>query len=177
MTKPIDNSFWVIPEVLLAGEHPGASGPDEITRRIRRFLVSGVSQFIDLSDKKECEAYQEVLERESALLGIESQYSHHPIRDKGIPRSPVQLAAVFREISDAMGRGQTTYIHANRGVGRTGVAIGCYLVECGLPADRAVRKLAILYSSMEKSAWEPSIPETEQQLEYIRGWQPGAGQT
>jgi hypothetical protein len=30
---------------------------------------------------------------------------------------------------------------------------------------------------MEKSAWEPSIPETEQQLEYIRGWQPGAGQT
>ncbi|KPK58663.1 MAG: hypothetical protein PVI25_09290 [Gammaproteobacteria bacterium] len=176
MTKPIDNSFWVIPDLLLAGEHPGAAGEEEMVRRIRRFLVSGVSQFIDLSDKKECGSYEEILTRESGLLGVDARYSHHPIRDKGIPRSPVQMAAVFREVSDAMGRGQITYIHANRGVGRTGVAVGCYLVECGLPADRAVRKLAILYSAMEKSAWEPSIPETEQQLDYIRHWEPGAGQ-
>jgi hypothetical protein len=49
-------------------------------------------------------------------------------------------------------------------------------VECGLPNDRALRKLAILYSSMEKSAWEPSIPETEQQIEYIRKWEAGSGQ-
>lgn len=111
------------------------------------------------------------------MLGVDVQYSHHPVRDKGIPRSPVQMAAVFREISDAMSRGETTYIHANRGVGRTGVAIGCYLVECGLDGDRAIRKLAILYSSMEKSAWEPQIPETDQQIEYIREWEAGAGQS
>lgn len=177
MTKPIDNSFWVIPDLLLAGEHPGAAGREETTRRIRRFLVSGITQFIDLSDKKECEPYQETLDREAALLGVDVQFSHHPIRNKGIPRSPVQIAAVFREIGDAIGRRQTTYLHANRGVGRTGVAVGCYLVECGLPPERAIRKLAILYSSMEMSAWEPSIPETEQQLEYIRHWEPGAGQS
>jgi len=177
MTKPIDNSFWVIPDVLLAGEHPGAAGDDELPRRLRRFLVSGVSQFIDLSDKSECQAYQEILDGESETLGIDVRYSHHPIRDRGIPRSPVQMAAVFRDISDALAQGQISYIHANRGVGRTGVAVGCYLVECGLPPDRAVRKLAILYSAMERSAWEPSIPETEQQLEYIRHWVAGAGQS
>jgi hypothetical protein len=176
MTKPIDNSFWVIPDVLLAGEHPGVEGPDDATRRIRRFLVSGVGQFIDLSERKECPAYDEALQREAEMLGVDVQYSHHPIRDKGIPRSPVQMAAIFREISDAISRGQTTYVHANRGVGRTGVAIGCYLVECGLNGDRAIRKLAILYSSMEKSAWEPQIPETDQQIEYIREWEAGAGQ-
>jgi hypothetical protein len=177
MTKPIDNAFWVIPDVLLAGEHPGVDGPEEATRRIRRFLVSGIGQFIDLSEKKECLAYAEILHREADMLGVDVQYSHHPVRYKGIPRSPVQMAAVFREISDAMSRGETTYIHANRGVGRTGVAIGCYLVECGLDGDRAIRKLAILYSSMEKSAWEPQIPETDQQIEYIREWEAGAGQS
>jgi protein-tyrosine phosphatase len=177
MTKPIDNSFWVIPDVLLAGEHPGAAGDDEMTRRLRRFLVSGVSQFIDLSDKKECLSYDRMLQSESEMLGIDARYSHHPIRDKGIPRSPVQMAAVFRDISDALAQGQVTYIHANRGVGRTGVAVGCYLVECGLAPDRAIRKLAILYSAMERSAWEPSIPETEQQIEYIRNWEAGAGQS
>ncbi len=177
MTKPIDNSFWVIPDVLLAGEHPGAAGEEEMTRRLRRFLVSGVSQFIDLSDKTECLNYEDILQRESGALGVESRYCHHPIRDKGIPRSPVQMAAVFRDISDALCQGQVTYLHANRGVGRTGVAVGCYLVECGLAPDRAIRKLAILYSAMEMSAWEPSIPETEQQLEYIRHWEAGAGQS
>lgn len=177
MTKPIDNSFWVIPDVLLAGEHPGAAGDEEMTRRLRRFLVAGVSQFIDLSDKKECRTYDGVLRDESEILGVETRYSHHPIRDKGIPRSPVQMAAVFRDIGDALAQGQITYIHANRGVGRTGVAVGCYLVECGLDPDRAIRKLAILYSAMERSAWEPGIPETEQQVEYIRNWVAGAGQS
>jgi hypothetical protein len=176
MTNPIDNCFWVIPDVLLAGEHPALLGADQAKRRIRRFLVAGVNQFIDLSDKNECPDYSGLLIDEAAMLGAEANYSHHPIRDKGIPRSPVQMAAIFREISDAMSRKYVTYLHANRGVGRTGVAIGCYLVECGLPNDRALRKLAILYSSMEKSAWEPSIPETEQQIEYIRKWEAGSGQ-
>ena len=51
MTNPIDNCFWVIPDVLLAGEHPALPGEDQAKRRIRRFLVAGVNQFIDLSDK------------------------------------------------------------------------------------------------------------------------------
>lgn len=176
MTNPIDNCFWVIPDVLLAGEHPALLGEDQAKRRIRRFLVAGINQFIDLSDKHECTDYSALLEREAAMLGASASYSHHPIRDKGIPRSPVQMAAIFREIGEAISRKHVTYIHANRGVGRTGVAVGCYLVECGLPSDRALRKLAILYSSMEKSAWEPSIPETEQQIDYIRNWEAGAGQ-
>jgi hypothetical protein len=48
--------------------------------------------------------------------------------------------------------------------------VGCYLVQSGLPGDRALRKLAILYSAMEKSAWVPQIPETDQQVEYVRNW-------
>jgi len=175
MTRPIDNSFWVLPNVLMAGEHPCAGNPDETRRRLRRFLFAGVTQFIDLTDKGEAPSYEEMLAEESRLFEDEIVYSHHPIRDKGIPRSPVQLAAVFREISAAMAPGKVTYIHAARGVGRTGLAAGCYLVECGLSGERALRKLAILYSSMECSAWEPQIPETDQQMDYVRNWKPMLG--
>jgi hypothetical protein len=55
-----------------------------------------------------------------------------------------------------------------------GLVVGCYLVQSGLPGDRALRKLAILYSAMEKSAWVPQIPETDQQMDYVRGWVPQA---
>lgn len=172
MTRPIDNSFWVLPNALMAGEHPRVESPEETRRRLRRFLFAGVTQFIDLTDKGEMTSYEELLAEEARLFDDEVVYSHHPIRDKGIPRSPVQLAAVFREIGAAMAQRHVTYIHAARGVGRTGLAAGCYLVECGLSGERALRKLAILYSSMECSAWEPQIPETDQQMEYVRNWKP-----
>ncbi|MGB5211451.1 MAG: hypothetical protein WBN31_07975 [Gammaproteobacteria bacterium] len=173
MTKPIDNSFWVLPDVLMAGEHPGSDNEDETRRRLRRFLFAGVTQFIDLSDKGERPAYESILQQEAELFDETVIYSHHPIRDKGIPRSPVQMTAVIREISDVMAERKITYVHAARGVGRTGLAAGCYLVECGLDGERALRKLMILYSDMECSAWEPRIPETDQQVEYVRQWRPG----
>ena len=172
MSRPIDNCFWVLPDFLLAGEHPSVDNPDETRKRLRRFLFAGVTQFIDLSDKGEVPPYRDLLEEESRLFEGEVVYSHHPVRDKGIPRSPVQLAAVFRELGEAMAKGKVTYLHAARGVGRTGLAAGCYLVECGLSGERALRKLAILYSSMECSAWEPQIPETDQQMDYVRNWKP-----
>ena len=39
MTKPIDNCFWVLPDVLMAGEHPGGDNEEETRRRLRRFLA------------------------------------------------------------------------------------------------------------------------------------------
>lgn len=177
MNKPIDNCYWVIPDMLLAGEHPGDDEEDRARKKLRRFLVAGVSQFIDLTEKGECPEYESVLMEEAERLGVEAVYCHHPIRRGAIPRSPVQMAAIIREIGEAAGRGMSTYMHAGDGVGRTGLAVGCYLVECGLSGERALRKLAILYSAMEMSAWEPYIPKTAQQMEYVANWQPGAGES
>jgi hypothetical protein len=170
MSNPIDNSYWVVPDVLLAGEYPGGGDLDRARRQLRRLLVGGVSQFIDMTTAGEHKPYEPVLMEEADLLGVNAVYSNHPVRRHGIPRSPVQTAAIIREIAEAAGEGVTTYLHGASGVGRVGLVVGCYLVQSGLPGDRALRKLAILYSAMEKSAWVPQIPETDQQVEYVRGW-------
>lgn len=174
MSNPIDNSYWVNTDILLAGEYPGESDQEKTRSTLRRLLVSGVSQFIDLTTKGEIPSYEKLLMKEAELLGVDVVYSRHPVRKGGIPRSPVQTLAIIREIDEAESRGLTTYLHGAGGVGRVGLVVGCYLAERGLPGDRALRKLSILYSAMEKSAWEPDIPETEQQTEYVRNWQPGA---
>jgi hypothetical protein len=174
MSNLIDNSYWVVPDILLAGEYPGDGDLERARRQLRRLLVGGVSQFIDLTTAGEHEPYEPVLMEESTRLGVTAVYSNHPVRRHGIPRSPVQTAAIIREISEAAAGGLTTYLHGASGVGRVGLVVGCYLVQSGLPGDRALRKLAILYSAMEKSAWVPQIPETDQQMDYVRGWVPQA---
>jgi hypothetical protein len=174
MTNPIDNSYWVVPDVLLAGEYPGGGDMGRARRQLRRLLVGGVSQFIDLTTTGEHEPYENVLMEEADLVGVSAIYSSHPVRRHGIPRSPIQTTAVIREIAEAAEKGITTYLHGASGVGRVGLVVGCYLVQSGLPGDRALRKLAILYSAMEKSAWVPQIPETDQQVDYVRQWDPEA---
>ena len=177
MSNPIDNSYWVKPDVLLAGEHPVQADVDKTRGTLRRLLVNGVSQFIDVTTKGELAPYEKLLMQEAEILGVDVVYSHHPIRKGGIPRSPVQTLAIIREIEEAESRGATTYLHGAGGVGRVGLIVGCYLAEAGLPGDRALRKLSILYSAMEKSAWEPDIPETQQQTEYVVNWKPGGPAT
>jgi hypothetical protein len=173
MSNPIDNSYWVIPDLLLAGEHPGDPGDESTRHSLRRLLVSGVSQFIDLTTRGELPSYEAVLHEEAETLGVEVVYSNHPVRRQGIPRSPVQTAAIIREVDEAMSKGVTTYLHGAAGVGRVGLVVGCFLVETGLSGHRAINKLQILYSAMEKSAWEPDIPATQQQADYVREWQAG----
>lgn len=173
MSNPIENSYWVIPDILLAGEHPGDPGDEGTRNSLRRLLVSGVSQFIDLTTRGELPSYETLLNEEAGSLGVDAVYSNHPVRRQGIPRSPVQTGAIIREIDAAAADGMTTYLHGAAGVGRVGLVVGCFLVESGLSGHRALNKLQILYSAMEKSAWEPDIPETEQQSEYVRDWQAG----
>jgi hypothetical protein len=45
---PVPDSYWVVDDLLLAGEYPGEIDPDETRRKLRAFLDAGVRLFIDL---------------------------------------------------------------------------------------------------------------------------------
>ena len=95
--------------------------------------------------------------------------SRHPIRDVGVPRSRDDMHAILACIDTSLRTGDPVYVHCWGGVGRTGTVIGCYLVGCGLSGDDALRKLAELFGSMEKSATKRS-PETADQKRWVREW-------
>jgi ADP-ribosylglycohydrolase len=165
MKPPLPNSYWVEPGRLLAGEHPAAVDPASTRERIALLVAAGVRNFIDLTEPHELEPYR-------TLLGSDVGYENFPMPDHSLPRSPQQMREVQVALERAMGAAGAVYVHCRAGIGRTGVTIGCYLREQGESPQGAMVELNRLWQQNARAARWPSIPETQEQEDYVRGWQP-----
>jgi ADP-ribosyl-[dinitrogen reductase] hydrolase len=165
--KPDPNTYWVVPGKLLAGEYPGAPDSEEARRRLKRFLAAGVRHFIDLTEVGELEPYAELLKGEA---GSRTSYQRIPIRDVSVPEEPKTVAEIIAAIDRAFAEGGITYIHCWGGVGRTGLAVACWLQERGLTPDEALKDLADKWSLCAKSKRKPSSPETAEQVRWVKEW-------
>jgi len=105
--KPDPNTYWVIPDKLLAGEYPGDRDPEEARRRLRRFLVAGVRHFIDLTEV-ELTPYAGLL---TEVAGARTSYERIPIRDISVPEEPKTMAEIIAAIDRPMAEGGITNVH------------------------------------------------------------------
>jgi ADP-ribosylglycohydrolase len=161
---PLPNCYWVLPGKLLAGEHPGSAEGGAATRaRLRRLLQAGVSCFVDLTQPHELAPYE--LELPPSV-----DYLRKPIPDHGIPQQPGHMAEILDCLHDALRRGQPIYLHCRAGIGRTGMVAGCLLVERGLAGEQALAELNRRWQACARAAQWPQVPETAEQVDYVRGW-------
>ncbi len=170
MKPPLPNSYWVEAGRLLAGEHPDAGTAAATRVRIEALLAAGVRRFIDLTEEHERASYRELL---PAHIG----YENFPMPDHSPPRSLQQMREIQQAVEQGM-RDGAVYVHCRAGIGRTGVAIGCYLREQGESAQGALSELNRLWQQNARAATWPSIPETEAQEQFVLAWQgqaPAAG--
>jgi protein-tyrosine phosphatase len=167
LPKPDPNTYWVIPGQLLAGEYPGARDREEARSRLRKFLQAGVRHFIDLTEAGELTPYAEILTEEA---GSEASYERFPIRDVSVPEEPKIVAEIIAAIDRAMAEGGITYVHCWGGVGRTGLAVACWLQERGQSPDEALADLADKWRSCAKSQRPLSSPETAEQVRWVQSW-------
>lgn len=163
VVPPLANSYWVIPSRLLAGEHPFGKDPYEAQDRLASLRGAGIDGFIDLTDKGECPAYQRLLRGNEA-------YVRHPIADQGVPADDAQMQLIIDAIRNGLAGGRRLYVHCRAGIGRTGLVIGCFLAQQGLDGRSALRELNRLWQQSERSKSWVSVPQTEQQADYIRRW-------
>ena len=174
MDKPIEESYWVVPGVLLAGEYPRFIRDEESPARLARFVDAGVTSFIDLTEDGELSPYEQWLD-----VGRQ-RYRRFGIRDVDVPASEGLteeiLDAIDGEIASEIAVGGVVYVHCWGGVGRTGTIVGCWLARHGDVAEpgSALERLRRLWSDCSKSAWRDS-PETSAQAEYVRGWDARCG--
>lgn len=164
---PIPNSYWVIPNRLLAGEHPSGIRRSESIARLQRFLDAGVTSFVDLTEEDELPAYHtlfaEVTERPI-------RYRRWSIEDHSIPESNARMADILDHIDAELAAGRCVYVHCRAGIGRTGTTIACHLIRSGRSNEGALEELQRLWRSCARSRSWPSVPETEEQIAYVRNW-------
>lgn len=170
MNRPNENSYWVLPGKLLAGEYPGAKDPDVTRARLQDCLKCGVTFFLDLTESHELLPYAQLLEKEAALLNRSVQYQRLPIRDVSVPATKEYAGEILVRIDTALNAGHTVYVHCWGGVGRTGTIIGCWLVRHGMTGEQALAQLAEWWSTVKKFDRKPHCPETHEQREYVRTW-------
>jgi protein-tyrosine phosphatase len=165
--KPDPNTYWVVPGKLLAGEYPGAPDSEEARRRLSRFLSAGVRHFIDLTEASELEPYAELLTEEA---DSRTSYERIPIRDVSVPEEPKTMAEIIAAIDRAMAEEGITYVHCWGGIGRTGLAVACWLQDRGQTPDEALADLTEKWRSCAKSQRMPNSPETAEQVRWVKEW-------
>ncbi|GAB4501583.1 MAG: protein-tyrosine phosphatase family protein [Anaerolineales bacterium] len=171
--RPIPESYWVIENRLLAGEYPSSPYQPEISRlRLQAFLRTGFNTFFDLTAPGEIEVYLPALNEAAAALGREISYRRFAIGDYGLP-SREQMRATLNALDEALAAGRKIYLHCQGGIGRTGTTVGCYLAQHGLSGEAALTELARRWQKVPKSAQHPHSPETLEQENFVRNWQPG----
>src|SRR5690242_20063662 len=151
---PLRHCYWVVPGLLLAGEHPDGPSRDKTKDRLKKLLSAGIECFLDLTKPTE-------LQRYDTLLPFYVEYTRKPIKDHGLPASREQMIEILDTIGTWMRAGRPAYVHCRAGIGRTGTVMGCFLVERGLSGDGALDELNRLWQQSKRSkSWE-MIPETE----------------
>ncbi|MDY6947814.1 MAG: ADP-ribosylglycohydrolase family protein [Pseudomonadota bacterium] len=164
---PLPNSYWVRPGQLLAGEFPGSTSRADATERVQKLLHAGVNSFVDLTEEGELPAYDALL---AELSEQHIRYRRMAILDHGLPDSPAHMTRILDLIDAELAAGRCVYVHCRAGIGRTGTTIGCHLIRSGLASEEALDRLQDLWQQCGRSRRWPTIPETDEQVEFVRLW-------
>ncbi|MBV8404109.1 MAG: ADP-ribosylglycohydrolase family protein [Gammaproteobacteria bacterium] len=162
---PLANSYWVLPGRLLAGEYPGGANAEMTRERLARLMGAGIDCFLDLTQPQEIPSYEAALP-EGVL------YLRRPIPDHGTPSASAQMSEILDCLGKALRERRVIYLHCRAGIGRTGMVAGCLLAEHGFIGDQALGELNRLWQQSARSGLWPSVPETPEQVEYVRRWTP-----
>ncbi len=167
---PLPNSYWLEPKRILAGEHPSGAGDDATAKRLRALLEAGIDCFIDLTEAGELDSYERQLAKVAGQR--EAVYLQRPIPDHGVPESRAKMQEILDALEGALADGRCVYLHCRAGIGRTNLVAGCWLASQGGGGDAALEHLNHQWRGSRRSRSWPTVPETEAQVEFVRGWRP-----
>ena len=163
----IENSYWLIPQHLMAGPYPAGQYREEQNRQQLEWLLQqGIRHILDFTRPGERIAYQSLFERCCTHLGIKGSWQRIAITDFGLP-SRETMQQILDTIDRLMMDGGV-YFHCSAGLGRTGTVAGCWLVHQGMTGEQALQKLQTLRKDCTNKHY--FSPENDTQREFVMKW-------
>jgi len=107
---PNKNTYYIIPDLFLAGEYPGASTINETKVRIKQYLACGVNFYIDLTEEHELMPYEDFLRLEAEKMKFPFEYYRLPIRDLSVPDKGL-MTEILDTIDNAISINKKVYVH------------------------------------------------------------------
>ena len=170
--RPPGDSYWVEERRFLAGPYPGDSDAARERERLAAFLDFGVRRFVDLTEPGEHPPYAPILGRIASQRNLDVNHVRHAIPDKSVP-TPRQMRAILDVIDADLDEGESVYLHCRGGAGRTGMVVGCFLIEWGLEPSDALAQIAADRSGIGSRRGLWSSPETAEQCRFVLEWRAG----
>lgn len=169
VSRPWPRTFWILAGRLLAGAYPGDKDPAKATRKLEALRDAGVQHIVNLMVPNETghggASFRPYAE-EAASLGM--IVSVRSIPDQGVPGRR-EMTAILDDIDGALAQNETVYVHCWGGRGRTGTAVGCWLIHHGATPEDALKQLQALHTTHPTDPSSP-YPENERQLQFVRTW-------
>ena len=137
---PIAGSYWLEPDRLLIGPHPGG----------RLDALAGIDVVVALTEEDELLPYE---------LPPGIRLVRRAIPDFGCP-SAEELGETLDLLDRELAGGSRVYLHCRGGIGRTGTVAACYLVRHGATAAEALARLRAVGKG----------PEHPDQRRLVEGW-------
>jgi protein-tyrosine phosphatase len=160
----IPDSYWAVPEKLLAGPLPTGKDRESERAAIRTLLDAGIRCVIDLRTPVEAPGVRVLLEK----LSDDAVWIGFPILDGDAP-TPPRMQAILDAIDASIARDRPVYVHCQGGRGRTGTVVACHWIRHGLfDNDAALAELMVRRRGLLNG--ERPSPETGVQHRLVKSW-------
>lgn len=166
---PLEHSYWVLPRLFLAGEHPGSRQRSYALETLSALRDAGIRTWIDLTEEAEWLPYPSLLRELAEPAGLELSYLRFAILDRAAP-SREQMSQILDAIDQSHAEGRAVYLHCLAGIGRTGTVVACFLIRHGTHPDKVLQTLQNLRRHSPDAAY--LSPETEEQRQFVQAWRP-----
>ncbi len=144
------HAWWVEPGCLLAGEYPGGTTTDKAEEKLKLLVGAGVDSIIDLTSADEgLPSYAGSLRGIAERANRTVCYVARPIPDMRAADQSF-YDGVVTEIQTEINEGKNVYVHCWHGIGRTGIVVGCWLIDRGLDYKATIARLAELRAGTRK---------------------------
>ncbi|MFM7682257.1 MAG: fused DSP-PTPase phosphatase/NAD kinase-like protein [Bacteroidota bacterium] len=166
---PFERSYWVLPNRFIVGEIPASMNENETITKLKGLIQVKVNVVINLMEEDEKNYENKLFYDYAPYLNKHNIETHRiPIKDLSIPTIET-MRKILSIVQDSIRQKKVVYLHCWGGVGRTGTAVGCFLLNNSLATKENVLE-TINYLKRTTSIDKRQSPETEEQRRFLMEW-------